>query len=71
MLGSRIIANVISQGEVMPEQDGCILLSGLFIKKEDVGPPLHIGRMLYIGMETEIRVMCLQPKQCQRLLAKC
>lgn len=55
----------------MPEQDGCILLSGLFIKKEDVGPPLHIGRMLYIGMETEIRVMCLQPKQRQRLLVKC
>lgn len=31
----------------MPELDGCILLSGLFIKREDVGLTLHVERTLY------------------------
>lgn len=29
----------------MPELDGCILLSGLFIKREDVDLPLHVGTL--------------------------
>lgn len=45
LFGSRVVSNVISQGEVMPEKDG--LSAECFLYGGNVDLPLHMGRMLY------------------------